>query len=145
MTAGELAGLFNAERKIGADLLVVKIEGWSPETRFDETGLPWVNPSPNMRSLTQALLYPGVGLVEFTNLSVGRGTDTPFEHIGAPWLHDGRLARQLNDEKIPGIQFLPTRFTPAASVYEGEDCAGVRFFITDRDRLRPDHDGPHPQ
>ncbi|NLT70735.1 MAG: DUF1343 domain-containing protein [Verrucomicrobiaceae bacterium] len=137
MTVGELAGLFNAERKVEAELRVIRVEGWSPEMRFDETGLPWVNPSPNMRSLTQALLYPGVGLVEFTNLSVGRGTDTPFEHIGAPWLHDGRLARQLNDEKIPGIQFLPTRFTPAASVYEGEDCAGVRFFITDRDRLRP--------
>lgn len=137
MTAGELAQLFNAERKVGADLTVIKVEGWSPKMRFDETGLPWINPSPNMRSLTQALLYPGVGLVEFTNLSVGRGTATPFEHIGAPWLHDGRLARALNDEKIPGIDFLPTRFTPDASVFEGEDCAGVRFFITDRDRLRP--------
>jgi len=137
MTAGELARLFNAERNVGADLTVIKVEGWSPKMRFDETGLPWVNPSPNMRSLTQALLYPGVGLVEFTNLSVGRGTTTPFEHIGAPWLHDGRLARKLNDEGIPGISFLPTRFTPDASVYEGEDCAGVRFFITDRDRLRP--------
>ena len=83
------------------------------------------------------MLYPGVGLVEFTNLSVGRGTATPFEHVGAPWLHDGRLAGELNDEKISGIQFLPTRFTPDASVYEGEDCAGVRFFITDHDRLRP--------
>jgi len=137
MTAGELARLFNAERKVGADLTVIKVEGWSPKMRFDETGLPWINPSPNMRSLTQALLYPGVGLVEFTNLSVGRGTATPFEHVGAPWLHDGRLARALNDEKIPGIDFLPTRFTPDASVFEGEDCAGVRFFITDRDRLRP--------
>ncbi len=137
MTTGELARLFNAERKIGADLIVIPVEGWTAKMRFDETGLPWVNPSPNMRSLTQALLYPGVGLVEFTNLSVGRGTTTPFEHVGAPWLHDGRLARKLNDEEIPGISFLPTRFTPDTSVYEGEDCAGVRFFITDRDRLRP--------
>ncbi len=137
MTTGELARLFNAERKIGADLTVIPVEGWTAKMRFDETGLAWVNPSPNMRSLTQALLYPGVGLVEFTNLSVGRGTATPFEHVGAPWLHDGRLARQLNDEEIPGIDFLPTRFTPDASVYEGEDCAGVRFFITDRDRMRP--------
>lgn len=78
-----------------------------------------------------------MGLVEFTNLSVGRGTATPFQHIGAPWLHDGRLARQLNNEEIPGINFLPTRFTPNANVYEGEDCAGVRFFITNRDRMRP--------
>jgi uncharacterized protein YbbC (DUF1343 family)/CubicO group peptidase (beta-lactamase class C family) len=137
MTTGELARFFNTERKIGADLTVIPVEGWSAKMRFDETGLPWVNPSPNMRSLTQALLYPGVGLVEFTNLSVGRGTATPFEHVGAPWLHDGRLARQLNDEEIPGIDFLPTRFTPDTSVYEGEDCAGVRFFITDRDRMRP--------
>jgi uncharacterized protein YbbC (DUF1343 family)/CubicO group peptidase (beta-lactamase class C family) len=137
MTTGELARLFNAERNVGADLTVIPVEGWSAKMRFDETGLPWVNPSPNIRSLTQALLYPGVGLVEFTNLSVGRGTATPFQHIGAPWLHDGRLARALNDEKIPGIDFLPTRFTPNANVYEGEDCAGVRFFITDRDRMRP--------
>ncbi len=137
MTVGELARMFNRERKVEAELTVVPVEGWVPSMRFDETGLPWVNPSPNMRSLTQAMLYPGVGLVEFTNLSVGRGTTTPFEHVGAPWVHDGRLAQLLNEEGIPGIDFLPTRFTPDASVNEGEDCAGVRFFITDRDRLRP--------
>ncbi|MEQ1841787.1 MAG: DUF1343 domain-containing protein, partial [Verrucomicrobiales bacterium] len=137
MTAGELARMFNQERKVGAELTVIPVEGWVPSMRFDETGLPWVNPSPNMRSLTQAMLYPGVGLVEFTNLSVGRGTATPFEHVGAPWVNDGRLAQLLNEEGIPGIDFLPTRFTPDASVSEGEDCAGVRFFITDRDRFRP--------
>lgn len=137
MTAGELATLFNAERKVGAALTVIRVEGWDPAMRFDETGLPWVNPSPNMRSLTQALLYPGVGLIEFTNVSVGRGTAAPFEQIGAPWIHDGRLAQRLRQEGIAGLSILPTRFTPNGSVYAGEDCAGVRFVINDRERFRP--------
>jgi uncharacterized protein YbbC (DUF1343 family)/CubicO group peptidase (beta-lactamase class C family) len=137
MTVGELARLFNAERGVGADLLVVPVEGWNPAMRFDETGLPWVNPSPNMRNLTQAMLYPGVGLVEFTNVSVGRGTATPFEHIGAPWIHDGRLAQRLRAERIAGLELLPAHFTPESSVYKGEDCSGVRFLVTDRDRFRP--------
>lgn len=137
MTTGELARMFNAERKVGADLVVVPVEGWNPSMRFDETGLPWVNPSPNMRSLTQALLYPGVGLVEFTNVSVGRGTPSPFEHIGAPWIHDGKLAQRMRQEKIPGVEVLPDRFTPEASVYKNEDCAGVRFYLSDREVFRP--------
>lgn len=137
MTTGELARMFNAERKIGADLVVVPVEGWNPAMRFDETGLPWVNPSPNMRSLTQALLYPGVGLVEFTNVSVGRGTPSPFEHIGAPWIHDGKLAQRMRRESIPGVEILPDRFTPEASVYKNEDCAGVRFYLSDREAFRP--------
>jgi uncharacterized protein YbbC (DUF1343 family) len=137
MTAGELARMLNAERGVGADLEVIPVEGWDPSKRFDETGLPWVNPSPNIRSLTQAMLYPGVGLIEFTNVSVGRGTSTPFEHVGAPWIHDGRLAESLRGEKIPGIDFLPARFTPDSSVFGGEDCAGIRFLITDRDLLKP--------
>lgn len=137
MTTGELARMFNAERKVGADLVVVPVEGWNPAMRFDETGLPWVNPSPNMRSLTQALLYPGVGLVEFTNVSVGRGTPSPFEHIGAPWIHDGKLAQRMRQEKIPGVEVLPDRFTPEASVYKNEDCAGVRFYLSDREVFRP--------
>ncbi|MAS93323.1 MAG: hypothetical protein CMO55_09010 [Verrucomicrobiales bacterium] len=137
MTVGELARMFNEERGINADLTVVKVEGWDPSEKFDDTGLPWVNPSPNMRSLTQAMLYPGVGLVEFTNLSVGRGTSTPFEHIGSPWIHDGRLAARMTEEEIAGLLVLPTQFTPNTSVYGGEDCAGVRFVITDRDSFRP--------
>lgn len=137
MTVGELARMFNVERKVGADLTVVQVKNWDPTMRFDDTGLPWVNPSPNMRSLTQAMLYPGVGLVEFTNLSVGRGTATPFEHVGAPWIHEGRLAARLSEETIPGVFSLPEQFTPDASVYDGEDCAGVRFVISDRDALRP--------
>lgn len=137
MTTGELARMFNTERKIGADLVVVPVEGWNPAMRFDETGLPWVNPSPNMRSLAQALLYPGVGLVEFTNVSVGRGTPSPFEHIGAPWIHDGKLAQRMRQEEIAGVEVLPDRFTPEASVYKNEDCAGVRFYLSDREAFRP--------
>ncbi len=137
MTAGELARMFNAERGVGADLEVVPVEGWDPATRFDGTGLPWVNPSPNMRSPAQALLYPGVGLIEFTNVSVGRGTPSPFEHIGAPWIHDGRLAQRLRAQNLPGVEVLPARFTPDASVYKGEDCAGVRFYLSDREHFRP--------
>ncbi len=137
MTAGELARMFNAERKINADLQVIPVRGWDPASRFDETGLPWVNPSPNMRSITEALLYPGIGLLEFTNISVGRGTATPFEHIGAPWIDDGRLAARLIEDRLPGILILPTRYTPDANVYDGEDCGGVRFLITDRNTLRP--------
>jgi uncharacterized protein YbbC (DUF1343 family)/CubicO group peptidase (beta-lactamase class C family) len=137
MTAGELARMFNEERRVGAALTVVPVEGWNPAMRFDETGLPWVNPSPNMRSLTQAILYPGIGLSEFTNVSVGRGTPSPFEQIGAPWIHDGRLAQRMRAEKIPGVEVLPARFTPEASVYKGEDCAGVRFYLSDREVFRP--------
>lgn len=137
MTTGELARMFNAERKVGANLVVVPVEGWSAAMRFDETGLPWVNPSPNMRSLTQALLYPGVGLIEFTNVSVGRGTPAPFEHIGAPWIHDGRLAQRMRQENLAGVEVLPDRFTPEASVYKNEDCAGVRFYLSDREAFRP--------
>jgi uncharacterized protein YbbC (DUF1343 family) len=137
MTTGELARMFNAERKVGAELVVVPVEGWIPAMRFDETGLPWVNPSPNMRSLTQALIYPGVGLVEFTNVSVGRGTPSPFEHIGAPWIHDGKLAQRMRQETIAGVEVLPDRFTPEVSVYNNEDCAGVRFYLSDRDAFRP--------
>jgi len=138
MTAGELARMFQAERGLKKlDLQVVPVEGWRRAMRFDETGLPWVNPSPNIRSLTEAILYPGVGLLEFTNISVGRGSATPFELVGAPWITEGRLADRLNREKLPGVQFIPVRFTPAASVYQGEDCGGVRLVVTDRDAINP--------
>ena len=137
MTVGELARMFQKERGLEVELSVIPVSGWDPGMHFDETGLPWVNPSPNIRSVTQALLYPGIGLSEFCNLSVGRGTRTPFEHVGAPWIHEGRLAQELSEEGLPGIVFLPTRFTPDASVFEGEDGAGVRFVITDRKAMRP--------
>jgi uncharacterized protein YbbC (DUF1343 family)/CubicO group peptidase (beta-lactamase class C family) len=136
MTIGELGRLFNDERKIGADLRVIKIENWRRAMWFDATGLTWVNPSPNMRSLTEAALYPGVGLLETTNLSVGRGTDTPFEIIGAPWMDGAKLASYLNARRIPGVRFVPIRFTPKASVFKDEACGGVNVIVTDRARLQ---------
>jgi uncharacterized protein YbbC (DUF1343 family)/CubicO group peptidase (beta-lactamase class C family) len=131
LTVGELALLFNSERKIGAELEVVKVEGWKRGDLFDRTGLVWRNPSPNMRSLTAALLYPGVGLLETTNLSVGRGTDRPFEQIGAPWMDGRRLASELNAAGLPGVRFVPTRFTPAGSVHAKKDCGGVQIYVSD--------------
>ncbi len=137
MTVGELAMLFNAERKIGAELQVIKMEGWRRADYFDMTSLTWVNPSPNMRSLTEAVLYPGVGLLETTNLSVGRGTDTPFEVIGAPWLDGLRLSEALNLAGLAGVRFVPVRFTPRASKFAGEECGGVNIIVTNRDAFRP--------
>jgi len=136
MTVGELACMFNAELKLGLDLEVVRMEGWRRSDFYDATGLPWVDPSPNMRSLTQALLYPGIGLLETTNLSVGRGTDTPFERIGAPWLDGRRLARTLNGCGLPGVRFVPIAFTPEASKFEAQPCGGVNVIITDRARFQ---------
>ena len=135
MTIGELAGLFNAERKIGADLTVVRMAGYSRGLWYDETGLVWVNPSPNLRSVTAAALYPGVGLLETTNVSVGRGTDTPFEQFGAPWMDGPRVAATLNARGIAGLRFTPVRFTPSSSVYKGETCSGVRITLVNRDAL----------
>ena len=137
MTVGELAGLFNEQRKIGCDVRVVKMENWRRGMWFDATGQTWVNPSPNMRSLAEATLYPGIGLLETTNLSVGRGTDTPFEVFGAPWLDGQKLAAYLNARAIPGVRFVPVRFTPKASVFKGEECGGVNVFVNDRARFRP--------
>jgi uncharacterized protein YbbC (DUF1343 family)/CubicO group peptidase (beta-lactamase class C family) len=137
MTIGELARLFNGERRIGADLTVVPLSGWARELWYDETGLEWVNPSPNMRSITAAALYPGVGLLETTNLSVGRGTSTPFEWIGAPWLDGRRLAAYLSARRIAGVRFTPVRFTPDASVFAGQSCGGVRLTVVEREGLRP--------
>lgn len=132
MTVGELAQMFNAENKIGADVRVVKMENWSRAMWFDESGQIWTNPSPNMRSLTQATLYPGVGLLEVTNVSVGRGTDTPFEVLGAPWLDGQKLALYLNRRNLPGVRFVPVRFKPSASVFKDENLGGVNVIITDR-------------
>jgi uncharacterized protein YbbC (DUF1343 family)/CubicO group peptidase (beta-lactamase class C family) len=135
MTIGELAGLFNAERKIGADLTVVKMTGYSRDLWYDETGLPWVNPSPNLRSVTAAALYPGIGLLETTNVSVGRGTDVPFEQFGAPWMDGPRVAATLNARGIAGVRFTPVTFTPTGSTFKGEACAGVRITVVDRNAL----------
>ena len=125
LTVGELARLFAAEKELPLDLHVLKMEGWTRDMWWDETNLTWINPSPNMRSATQALLYPGIGLIEFTNVSVGRGTDTPFEHIGAPWIRERDLAESLNDRNLPGVRFVPVRFTPGSSTHAGRPCGGV--------------------
>jgi uncharacterized protein YbbC (DUF1343 family) len=137
MTLGEIAGLYNAEAKIGADLDVVAMKNWERDDWFDDTGLSWINPSPNMRNLIQATLYPGIGGIEFGNISVGRGTDTPFEQIGAPWIDGRRLAAHLNARALPGVRVYPVSFTPTSSRYAGERCEGVFFVVTDRDALRP--------
>jgi len=135
MSAGELARMINAERGLGVGLQIVKIEGWKRSLFFDATGQPWTNPSPNMRSLTQAILYPGIGLLE-TAMSVGRGTDTPFEVIGAPYIDGARLARRLNGLGLGGVVFVPIRFTPSASIHKDELCGGVNIIITDRRKLK---------
>ena len=137
MTAGELALMFKKEMNVDVDLQIVKVEGWSRNQLFDETGLTWTNPSPNMRCLNQAVLYPGVGLLEMTNVSVGRGTDTPFEVIGAPWIRERELAAHLNAAGLPGVRFVPVRFTPDSSKFPNESCGGVNIVITDRAALNP--------
>jgi uncharacterized protein YbbC (DUF1343 family)/CubicO group peptidase (beta-lactamase class C family) len=136
LTIGELGQLFNKQRNIGADLRVIKMEGWRRSMWFDETSLTWINPSPNMRSLTEATLYPGVGLLETTNVSVGRGTDTPFEVVGAPWIQPDKFADYLNQRGIPGVRFVPVRFKPNASVFKDEDCGGINIIVTDRAAFR---------
>ncbi|MGH9534986.1 MAG: serine hydrolase [Terriglobales bacterium] len=135
MTVGELAKMFNRTRHIGAALRVIRMQGWSRGDYFDQTGLPWVNPSPNLRNLTEAILYPGVALIEYSNVSVGRGTDTPFEWIGAPWIDGRRLADYLNARRIPGVRFIPVAFTPSASKYAHQLCHGVYIVLTNRRRL----------
>jgi uncharacterized protein YbbC (DUF1343 family) len=133
MTVGELAQMFNVERGIHADLSVVPVEGWKRSFWFDQTLSPWTNPSPNMRSLTEATLYPGVGLLETTSVSVGRGTDTPFEVVGAPYIDDMKLAEELNKAGLTAVRFVPIRFTPRASVFKDKLCGGVSILLTDRE------------
>lgn len=135
MTIGELAGLFNAEAGIGAKLHVVKMRGYRRGDWYDDTGLRWVGPSPNLRTLTQATLYPGVGLVEGANVSVGRGADTPFERVGAPWINGKELADYLNRRGIAGVFFIPSDFTPDANRYRNQLCHGIRIILTDRRAL----------
>ena len=135
MTIGELAKLYNSERHINANLTVVPMKGWMRGDWFDSTGQVWVNPSPNLRSLEEAALYPGVALIEGTNVSVGRGTDTPFELIGAPWIDATELASYLNARNIAGVRFVPTNFTPTSGTYARQQCSGVHIIITDRETL----------
>jgi uncharacterized protein YbbC (DUF1343 family) len=135
MTLGELAKMFNEERAIHARLKVIPMEGWLRGDWYDSTGLGWVNPSPNLRSLTEATLYPGVALIEGTNVSVGRGTETPFEVVGAPWVKARELAAYLNERLISGVRFVPVTFTPTASNYASERCEGINIVVTGRNVL----------
>lgn len=135
MTVGELALMFREERKLPLNLKIIPCENWEERHSLEKTGLPWVSPSPNMRSFNAARLYPGIGLLELTNLSVGRGTDTPFEWIGAPWIDGTALARHLNQASLPGISFIPVRFIPDSSKYRGVECQGVNFVIVDNEQF----------
>ena len=135
MTIGELAKLYNSERHINANLTVVPMRGWMRGDWFDSTGALWVNPSPNLRDLNQATLYPGVALIEQTNVSVGRGTDTPFEVVGAPWVSAKRLAAYLNNREIAGVRFVPIMFTPTSGPYVHQECEGVRIVVINREVL----------
>ncbi|MDR2115463.1 MAG: DUF1343 domain-containing protein, partial [Planctomycetaceae bacterium] len=131
MTVGELALMMNDRQRLELDLHIVPCNGWTRNTDFAGTSLTWINPSPNMRSLTAAYLYPGIGLLEFTNLSVGRGTETPFEIIGAPYIDGDELVTELKKWKTAGIQFESCRFTPTASIFEKKECNGIRFRLDD--------------
>ena len=135
MTLGELAQLYNVENKIGARLRVIPMQGWLRGDWFDSTGIVWINTSPNLRSVNEAALYPGVALVEGTNVSVGRGTDTPFEVMGAPWIDARAYSDYLNARLIPGVRFVPVTFTPVSGPYSGQLCKGVNVIVTDRSVL----------
>ena len=135
MTIGELAQFFNSQNKIGADLHVIKMQGWDRKMWMDETGLEWINPSPNLRNLTAAILYPGTCLVENTMVTVGRGTDTPFVMFGAPWIRDLQLADYLNSRNIPGVRFIARRFTPMEVPYKSQEVLGIDVQLLNRDQL----------
>lgn len=141
MTAGELARMFNEHHTIGCKLTIVPMEGWRRSMWWDETGLLWVDPSPNMRNLTQATIYPAIGLLEASNLSVGRGTDQPFEYFGAPWIDELKLADALNQASIPGLRFIPMRFTPDTREFKDQECKGVYVLVTDREAVEPAQTG----
>ncbi len=137
MTIGELARLYHAERKLKGELQVIPCQGWRREMLFDETGLPWVLPSPNMPTLDTAIVYPGQCLLEGTNLSEGRGTTRPFELCGAPWLASGRLAQRLAAEQLPGVSFRSAGFEPTFQKFAHERCGGVQLHVTDREAFQP--------
>jgi uncharacterized protein YbbC (DUF1343 family) len=133
MTLGELARMFNAENKTGVELHVVEMKNWHRSETYEQTGLPWIPPSPNLRTVNEVFLYPGVEILQPAGVSVGRGTDTPFEVVGAPWIHSDDLLNSLNPRQIPGVRFSDASFTPSSGLYSGQACAGVKLEITDRD------------
>ncbi len=137
MTIGELARLYQAERNLNVELTVIPCEGWRRDLAFDQTGLPWVLPSPNMPTLDTAFVYPGQCLLEGTNLSEGRGTTRPFELCGAPWIDAGKLCRRLQQESWPGVVFRPAWFQPTFQKSANQMCAGLQLHVTDRQAFQP--------
>jgi uncharacterized protein YbbC (DUF1343 family) len=135
MTVGELARYFNKEKNIGVRLEVIAMKGWRRSWYFWDTGQLWIHPSPNMRTMMAAVLYPGICLLEKTNVSVGRGTDRPFELVGAPWVQPKRLSEALQKIKIRGAEFIPVYFTPSSGLYKGVPCGGVSLVVTDYRQL----------
>jgi len=136
MTLGELAQMFNAENKIGADLHVIEMKRWRRSERFEATGLTWIPPSPNLRTLNATLLYPGIEILQAGGISVGRGTPAPFEIFGAPWIEADKLADNLNRRNVAGVRFAPAHFTPASGIYQAQSCGGVSLTIADPGALR---------
>jgi len=132
MTLGEMAQMFNTENHINCDLHVVAMKNWTRRQWFEQTGLPWTPPSPNLRTVTSAVLYPGLEILQNAGVSVGRGTDTPFELFGAPWIHGADLADALNRRYVPGVRFVPIKFTPRSGPHKDEPCEGAGIVITDR-------------
>ena len=132
MTLGEMARMFNAENHIGCDLHVIELRDWRRGQLYDETGLKWISPSPNLRSFQAELLYPGIEILQSAGVSVGRGTDAPFEQFGAPWIHSKQLVDELDRRNIPGVRFAPAEFTPATGLHQGELCEGAKIEVTDR-------------
>jgi uncharacterized protein YbbC (DUF1343 family) len=136
MTIGELARMFNAENKIGADLHVVAMQDWSRRDTYDRTGMPWIPPSPNLRTVDATFLYPGIEILQAGGISVGRGTEAPFEMLGAPWIRADELVAALTQRNIPGVRFAPAEFIPNKDIYKRQACQGVTITIVDRDSLR---------
>jgi uncharacterized protein YbbC (DUF1343 family) len=136
MTLGEMAKMFNVQKRIGCDLHIIRMQNWRRRMWFSDTGLPWVNPSPNLRSPGAGILYPGLEILQAGGVSVGRGTARPFELLGAPWIRGEELAAYLNRRAIPGVRFGPEKFTPEYGLYKGELCEGVNVVLTDRDALQ---------
>ena len=137
LTIGELAKMYAKEKGLKVKLTVVPMEGWERGSYLFDTGMIWTNPSPNMRSIRAAALYPGIGVFEYTNISVGRGTNTPFELVGAPWINEQDLADAINAAKPAGVKVLPIKFTPTESKFKGEECRGISIMITDLEKFRP--------
>ena len=137
MTTGELAQFFNAEFNIRCDLTVIQMEGWRRNYWFDQTGLPWVQPSPNLPTLDSATVYPGSVLIEGTNLSEGRGTTRPFELIGAPYINSRSYAEKLNALNLPGVLFRPVSFQPTFQKWAGEMCGGIQLHVNNRESFEP--------